>query len=75
METYVSNQTVKLARIASGLSQTQAAGLLDISIPTYAAREKLPMSFTVDEMKILMDGFSVDGKALIRAFITDIFLA
>lgn len=74
MDSCVSNQAVKLARIASGLSQTQAANLLDVSLPTYAARERLPMSFTVDELKNLLDGFSDEGKALIRGFISDIFL-
>ena len=43
----VGNQAVKLARVASGMNQSQAAELLDISLPTYAAREKLPRSFTV----------------------------
>ncbi len=70
----VGNQAVKLARVASGMNQSQAAELLDISLPTYAAREKLPRSFTVDELNVLLNGFSDEGKVLIRAFIRDIFL-
>lgn len=74
MSGIASDQAIKLARVASGMNQSQAADLLDISLPTYAAREKLPLSFTVDELKILLNGFSDDGKVLIRGFISDIFL-
>ena len=70
----IGNQAVKLARVASGMNQSQAAELLDISLPTYAAREKLPRSFTVDELNVLLNGFSDEGKVLIRGFVRDIFL-
>lgn len=74
MREIVGNQAVKLARVASGMNQSQAAELLDISLPTYAAREKLPRSFTVDELNVLLNGFSDEGKVLIRGFVRDIFL-
>ncbi len=69
------DKSVKLARVASGMNQKQAAELLEISLPTYAARERLPRSFTIDELKTLFDNFADEGKSILKGFITDIFLS
>lgn len=69
------DKSIKLARVASGMNQSQAAELLEVSLPTYAARERLPRSFTVDELKTLFDNFADEGKAIISGFISDIFLS
>lgn len=60
---------IKLARVASGMSQNEAASVLGVSVPTYAAREKAPASFTVDEIKDLNDSFNEQGKQLVKEFV------
>lgn len=44
------DSAVKLARVASGKSQEKTAAVLNISLPTYAARERLPRSFSVEDL-------------------------
>ena len=68
------DKTVRAARVSSGLTQEQAAELICVSPPTYIAREKLPKSFTVDELEDLFTGFSISGKKLIQDFLREIFL-
>ncbi len=68
------DSAVKLARVASGMSQEKAANVLGISLPTYASRERVPLSFSIDDMQELMKSFNDQGQLIIRDFISDIFL-
>ena len=68
------NKIIRAARVSSGMTQEQAAELICVSQPTYLAREKLPKSFTIDELEDLFAGFNEDGKKLIQGFVGDIFL-
>lgn len=68
------NKVIRAARVSSGLTQEQAAELICVSQPTYIAREKLPKSFTVDELEDLYNGFEDSGKRLIQSFLRDVFL-
>lgn len=69
-----SNKVVRAARVSSGLSQEQAAEIICVSTPTYAARERLPKSFTLDELEDLFIKFDSNGKKLIQEFLGEIFL-
>lgn len=68
------NKVIRAARVSSGLTQEQAAEIICVSSPTYIAREKLPKSFTVDELEDLFNGFSKDGQRLVQDFVRNIFL-
>lgn len=68
------SKLVKAARVASGMTQANAACLLGVSLPTYIAREKVPMAFTLDEIAQLYDAFTEDGKKIVLDFVHDIFL-
>mgnify|MGYP003374291734 CR=1 FL=1 len=68
------SRLVKAARVASGMTQQQAAELLDVSLPTYIAREKVPTAFTLDEVARLYGAFSADGKKVLIEFVQGIFL-
>lgn len=68
------SKLVKAARVASGMTQAQAAELIDVSLPTYIAREKVPAAFTLDELARLHEAFSPDGKRIVGEFVRDIFL-
>lgn len=65
--------SVKLARVASGKSQSDAASVIGVSLPTYAAREKVPGAFTIEELADLARSFNAQGKAIIRDFVSSIF--
>lgn len=69
-----SNTAIKAARLISGKTQEQAASAICVSQPTYAARERLPKSFSIDELEDLFNVFSPDGKKLIQDFVREIFL-
>lgn len=71
---FSNNTAIKAARVASGLTQEQAAKIIQVSIPTYAAREKLPKSFAVEELQELYENFNDQGKSIIGSFIEQIFL-
>ncbi len=68
------DSAVKLARVASGMSQGEAAGVLGISLPTYAAREKVPRSFSIEDLQDLKFAFNEQGKSIICDYIEEIFL-
>ena len=68
------DSAVKLARVASGKSQEKTAAVLNISLPTYAARERLPRSFSVEDLVVLKNSFNDQGKEIIDDFIKEIFL-
>ena len=68
------SKLVKAARVASGMTQQQAAELLDVSLPTYIAREKVPTAFTLDKLARLYSAFSVDGRKVLAEFVQGIFL-
>ena len=68
------NKIVRAARVASGFTQEQAEEIICVSTPTYTAREKLPKSFTVDELEDLYNKFNESGKGLIKDFLRGIFL-
>lgn len=68
------SKLMKAARVASGMTQESAAKLLDVSLPTYIAREKVPTAFTLDELRRLYRAFNRDGKKIMAEFIGDIFL-
>ena len=68
------SKLVKAARVASGMTQQQAADLLDVSLPTYIAREKVPTAFTLDEIVRLYSAFSSDGRKVLVEFVQGIFL-
>lgn len=70
----VDSKMVKAARVASGMTQEQAAEIIDVSTPTYIARERVPGAFTIDELANLYDEFSDDGKRIVASFVSDIFL-
>lgn len=65
---------VKLARVASGKSQEKAAAVIGVSLPTYAAREKVPRSFSIEELEDLQKSSSDEGKQIIWEFVREIFL-
>lgn len=67
------SKLVKAARVASGMTQQQAADLLDVSLPTYIAREKVPTSFMLDEIVRLYSAFSTDGRKVLVEFLQGIF--
>lgn len=69
------NKAIKAARVASGLTQEQAAKIIQVSVPTYAARERLPKSFAVEELQELYENFNDQGKSIIASFIEEIFLS
>lgn len=69
------SKIIKAARVASGFTQEQAAIVIDVSAPTYIAREKVPGAFTIDELGKLYGAFNVDGKRIIERYIRDIFLS
>lgn len=69
------SKLIKAARVASGMTQEQAANIIDSSVPTYIAREKVPKAFTVDELERLYLSFNDDGKKIVSTFVGDIFLA
>ena len=68
------SKLVKAARVASGMTQQQAADLLDVSLPTYIAREKVPTAFTLGEIVRLYSAFSSDGRKVLVEFLQGIFL-
>lgn len=70
----VDSKMIKAARVASGMTQEHAASIIDTSIPTYIARERVPGAFTIDELASLYDAFSDDGKRIVASYVGDIFL-
>ena len=74
MKEELNSKAIKAGRVSSGLTQVQAAEIIGVSQPTYAAREQLPKAFTIDELEDLFEAFDVDGKRLIQKFIDNIFL-
>lgn len=69
------SKIIKAARVASGFTQERAAFVIDVSAPTYIAREKVPGAFTIDELGKLHEAFNVDGKRIIERYVRDIFLS
>lgn len=69
------SKIVKAARVASGITQEQAAKVIDVSAPTYIAREKVPKAFTIDELERLHDAFNQDGRKIIESYVREIFFA
>lgn len=67
------SRIIRAARVASGLTQEQAARLIDVSTPTYIARERVPKAFTIDELERLYTVFNGESKTIIETFINDIF--
>ncbi len=69
------SKIVKAARVASGITQEQAARVIDVSTPTYIARERVPGAFTIDELDKLHEAFNSDGKLILESYIKEIFLS
>lgn len=69
------DSAVKLARVASGMSQEKAALVVGVSLPTYASRERLPRSFSVGDLLELKKSFNAQGQEIVDEFIQEIFLA
>ena len=74
MKEVLNSKAIKAGRVSSGYTQVQAADIIGVSQPTYAAREQLPKAFTIDELEDLFEVFDADGKRLIQKFVSDIFL-
>ncbi len=74
MKRAVNSKMIKAARVASGITQEQAAEIIDTSTPTYIARERVPGAFTIDELSSLYEKFNDDGKRIVASFVSDIFL-
>lgn len=68
------NRSIRAARTASSLTQEDAAKIIGVSVPTYCAREKLPKSFSVDEIEDLFAAFDGSGKKIVQDFMREIFL-
>ena len=70
----LTNEKFAAARKASNMTLKNAAELANVTIPTYAAREKHPEQFRLCELEAVYSGLSPLGKTLLKEATEEIFL-
>lgn len=62
--------SLERARILSGLTAKQAAGILGMkTYQTYRLREQSPDTFSIAELRRLYEAFGNDGKECLRSYV------